>query len=169
MGVAALSAALIVVDYFYFPESPRFYISRGEFKKAKKSYAWIAKINGKPMFPNPLEGEIERPSDSSTGSVKPPAPKLIDLWRGRSAREKCLLFMYPYFWFTADIVTYGISFSINDLSGSVYTYGMLLGVAGLVTAFSGSVLADKLGRKGSFLINWGIAGLSCILYQFISN
>lgn len=174
IGVAALIFLLIIVDCLYLPESPRFYIARGNFRKARRAYAWIARVNGRSMFEAPLEGEtrytISRDDSSATpSSGRPSAPKIIELWRGRTAREKCLIFTYPYFWFIADIVTYGISFSINDLEGSVYTFGMLLGIAGVLTGLSTSVLADKCGRKGAFIISWGMSLLGCILYQFLKS
>ena len=46
---------------------------------------------------------------------------------------------------------------------------MVLGVAGVVTALSTSIMADKLGRKGAFLMSWGMSCLGCILYQFLKQ
>lgn len=45
VGVTVLILLLIIIDYFYLPESPRFHMARGDFRKARKTYAWIARIN----------------------------------------------------------------------------------------------------------------------------
>ena len=35
---------------FYLPESPRFYISRGRFARARAQYTRVARVNGKPAL-----------------------------------------------------------------------------------------------------------------------
>ena len=80
-----------------------------------------------------------------------------------------MLFIFPYLWFIVDIVTYGVSFSINDMKGNIYHYGMIFGLASFFVAITGSFVADKLGRKGAFFLTWGLCFLGCSLYQFLSR
>ena len=42
VGVSVLILLLIIADFFYLPESPRFHMAQGNFQKARKSFAWIA-------------------------------------------------------------------------------------------------------------------------------
>lgn len=46
---------------------------------------------------------------------------------------------------------------------------MILGIAGIVTSVSTSIMADKLGRKGAFIMSWGMSCVGCILYQFLKQ
>ena len=50
---------------FFMRESPKFYVSVGKFEEARKVYKYIAKINGKHMFTNKLEGEEQIEGDTS--------------------------------------------------------------------------------------------------------
>lgn len=68
-----------------------------------------------------------------------------------------------------DVVHYGIGFGLNELSGDIYTNGMLLGVADLISCTSLSYLANKIGRKKSILLTWGCATVGCLVYDFVRN
>lgn len=48
---------LLTLYFFCIYESPRYYVSRKNFRKARVVFEKIAKRNGKPMFQEPLEGE----------------------------------------------------------------------------------------------------------------
>ena len=66
---------------------------------------------------------------------------ICDLWRGQRVRERLLLFIMPFFWFVADVISFGLAFSINSLEGDVYFYGIILGSACLVVAASMGFIA----------------------------
>ena len=68
-----------------------------------------------------------------------------------------------------DIVHYGIGFGLNELSGDIYTNGMLLGAADLISCVSISFLANRIGRKKSILLTWGCATVGCLVYDFIRS
>ncbi len=72
-----------------------------------------------------------------------------------------------FIWFCVDIVHYGIGFGLNELSGSLYTNGMLIGIADLISCVSVSFLANHIGRKKSILVTWGCATVGCLVYDFI--
>ena len=99
----------------------------------------------------------------------PPAKKynISDLWRGTSCREKALLFIFPYCWLVANVVTYGISFSMGELKGNIFYNGMILGCSDLLSTLSLSFVANRLGRKGAWLVTWSFATVGCVLYDAI--
>ena len=49
-------SVVLVVYFIVIPESPRFYLSRKDYKKARKAYSKIALYNGREMFDDPLKG-----------------------------------------------------------------------------------------------------------------
>ena len=56
-------------------------------------------------------------------------------------------------------MSYGVLFSLNQLDGNTYVYGMIIGIA----SFSGSIgsiaVANKCGRKVACFINWVLADM----------
>lgn len=94
--------------------------------------------------------------------------KLCALCR-RSLYDRLLLSSVFFIWFCVDIVHYGIGFGLNELSGNIYTNGMLLGVADLISCVTISFIANRIGRKKSILITWGSATVGCLVYDFIRN
>ena len=78
--------------------------------------------------------------------------------------------MVPLLWFTVDLVYYGIQFGLHQLRGNLYLNGTLSGIAELAGFALGGVFASTcLGRKYSTVLCFAIGGLSCSLYQMISN
>lgn len=77
-----------------------------------------------------------------------------------------MLLLIPLGWFTVDILSYGLNFSINDLHGDIYIFGYIIGGMSFVVALTGTFVADKLGRKGGFFLAWGCAAFGMTLYQF---
>lgn len=74
-----------------------------------------------------------------------------------------------YLWFAVDIVFYGIGFGINELSGDLYTNGIILGISDFISITSISFLVNIIGRKKSILICWAMVSLGCIVYYFVSD
>ena len=102
-----------------------------------------------------------------TTPSQPPKKKtnILDLWRGKSCRDRALLFIFPYCWLIADIVTYGISFSIGELKGNIFYNGMIMGCSDLISTLSLSFVANALGRKKAWLLTWTLGTVGCILYD----
>lgn len=65
----------------------------------------------------------------------------------------------------ADIVTYGISFSVGKLKGNIFYNGMLLGVSDFMSTLSVSCLSNFSGWKIAWFITWGFGTVGCILYD----
>lgn len=74
-----------------------------------------------------------------------------------------------YLWFAVDIVFYGIGFGINELSGDLYTNGIILGISDFVSMIFVSFLVNIIGRKKSILLTWFLVSLGCIVYYFVSD
>lgn len=79
------------------------------------------------------------------------------------------MLLIPLGWFTVDILSYGLNFSINDLHGDIYVFGYIIGGTSLVVCLTGTFVANKLGRKGGFFLAWGFAAFGMTIYQFIQD
>ncbi len=94
---------------------------------------------------------------------------LSDLWVGKSPRQRCVLVVIPLSWFTVDILSYGMSFSINDMDIDLYNAGYIIGGVSVLVALTGTLVANNLGRKGGFFLAWGFAACGMLVYQFASS
>lgn len=152
-------------------ESPRYLISKRKFKEARAVYSFIARVNGRQKFKEALEGEIISSSfrSSEVSAVHPTKNKasILNLCRGKSCRDKVLLFVFPYCWFVAVVVIYGISFSIDKLKGNIYYNGMVMGVSDLTITLSISLVAKYLGRKKAWILTFSLGTIGCFLYDFV--
>ena len=75
----------------------------------------------------------------------------------------------PLFWFVADVISFGLAFSINSLEGDVYFYGIILGSACIVVAASMGFIAECIGRKASFFLVFLLNLVGSVCYQFLSS
>lgn len=66
----------------------------------------------------------------------------------------------------AVVVIYGISFSLDDLHGSIYSNGIIMGICDIVITFSISFIARFLGRKKAWLLTWALGATGCFVYEF---
>ena len=151
----------LVFLIFFYPESPRFYTVHKRFDKARTQYNKVAVINKKPPLTDHLEGELIQRAHTKV--------HLCDLWRGQRARDRVLLFIMPFFWFVADVITYGLVFSINSLDGDVYFFGFILGSACMVVAVTIGFIPEWIGRKPTFYLVFVLNAVGSILYQFLST
>lgn len=87
----------------------------------------------------------------------------------RSLYDRILIAALVYLWFAIDIVFFGIGFGINELSGDLYTNGIVMGISDFVSPVPISVLVNTIGRKKSLLLTWFLATIGCVVYYFVSN
>ena len=87
----------------------------------------------------------------------------------RSLYDRVLIATVMFLWFSVDIVFYGIGFGINELSGDLYTNGIILGISDLVSLIVAAVLVNVIGRKKSILLTWFLAATGSIVYYFVSD
>ena len=78
------------------------------------------------------------------------------------------MIVLPFFWMVSDIISFGLTFSLNKLNGDIYLYGIILGSATLVVAFSVGFVAEWIGRKPTFAILWILNILGSLAYQWLS-
>ena len=160
----------LILFVFLVSESPRYYISRNQYSKARDVFKRIARTNRREIFTATLEGENSLNLLSSSISSQPPSSsnRCVLLCR-RSLYDRILIAAVVYLCFAIDIVFFAISFGINQLRGDIYMNGILMGVSGLLSPVPISFLMNKIGRKKSLLLTWFLATSGCVVYHFVSN
>ena len=163
-AVFVLLLLLIPAIACWVPESPRFHLARRNYPAARQIYARIAAKSNRPMFQDKLQEESLAPHSGWTAR---PKEHLSDLCAGQPCRKRAQLVILPVAWFSADVLSYGVSYSVNDLPGSIYVNSCVLGAVPIVFGLSATALANCLGRKGGFFLAWGLIAAGCALFQLL--
>ena len=181
-----------------FYESPRFLASnQGKYALARVVLNGIARYNGCSEFTEMLEGEKVIGYQESGTSQSLPSPthgvkysfvpitngivsvsesevvdikkySFIDLPKLQSIRRPLLI--NTYLWLIISLGYYAVVFSIPHYIGSPYLSSFLMALAETVSCFLVALLLNKLGRQLIFIINFGVAGVCCLLaLAFISD
>ena len=69
--------------------------------------------------------------------------------------------MVPFIWFAVTFIAYGITYSIGNFPGSIYTNGYLTALAHVVPYYWAN--GEWLGRKKSMILGFFISGLASLL------
>ncbi|XP_077984338.1 organic cation transporter protein-like isoform X2 [Glandiceps talaboti] len=168
--------ALLLVYWFVIPESPRWLLSMGKEKEAKKIIKKIAKIN-KVTLPKDIFDDSWKPclDDDSLGEYKQePEPMddekqygVLDLFRFPNMRKKTLTLAFN--WLANNVVYFGLSLSTSSLGGSDFI-NAFLSAAVEVPAYGIAIFlleSPKLGRRRSLFITMLLSGFGCISAAFV--
>ncbi|XP_059083500.1 solute carrier family 22 member 1-like [Tigriopus californicus] len=160
----AIHAPLIILMSYGFlvPESPRWLISKGRHREAKRIIAQIAKVNGRPEPTHLYNKTNTVHTYHEIRSVE--EIEKVSLWEVLNHRPlllRTLVMMVN--WFSVTMSFYGIIFTLTSLAGDPYLNFFL----GILTELPGIFLVyfsvRFVGRRinMSFLMTFG--GVSCII------
>ena len=79
------------------------------------------------------------------------------------------LVVVPFAWISINFISYGISFSIGNLPGSIYTNGYSFLPALVLVILLVRPMANGLGRRKSMILGFFIAGLACLLFEPLNS
>ena len=148
--------------YPYVHESPRWLFLHDKLTEAEAVLMALEGQNGAMVVSDPLEvpeRALPPVDDENGGSL---LEGLLKIMRPSLRRESLSLF---FAWFTVTLVYYGLAFSADSLSGDVYTNSILLSLVEFpaYVALHFGMDHPKIGRKGSQLLAFAIAGAALLL------
>ena len=150
------------------PESPRSLIHLRKFDQARLVLARMARVNKRTRFEGRFKEE-ESEESLPHGEQSPQAkPRCLDLF-SQSRRRVLLLFVVPCLWMAGDVANYGIQYGLSHLNGSIYTNGLLLGVADFLAQILSGLLSNFWGRKPTILLFWALAAAGCLSYESVGS
>lgn len=182
----AITLVCFLLILLVIPESPRFYLGRHDYVRAKLQFRKLARMNGKTMFTAPLLGEPESqgflpPAHPGSSTLSAPSPLVVGSPRSAAAQENCCLLLkkgspyrvvtvvVPFLFLTIDVIFYGIIFGLNELKGSIYVNGVVAGSADIVAAGLIALLSERVPRKVYILCTWGLITVATLFYHFFSS
>ena len=79
------------------------------------------------------------------------------------------LVVVPLAWFAVSVIAYGMTLSLGNMEGSIYTNGYSSAAANLVSYLFIGPMANCLGRKKLLILSFFITGVVCMLYEPLSS
>jgi len=141
--VTGAPALVVVVFWFFTPESLRWLLVKGKMEDAEKLYKKIARVNRKEL---PKEGlEIDTGTDDNTrlGDIR-------DLFKSRSLAKTTLISWVC--WFVNALVYYGVFLSAPAIGGNLYLNFFLASIIELPAIPAGVWIYNRFGRKKGVIV-----------------
>ncbi|KAH8880772.1 putative sugar transporter [Thozetella sp. PMI_491] len=157
-GIQFIFAVLIAFFTFFIPNSPRWLLSKDREEDAIVS---LRRLRPKSDVDNGnCEAEIQAIKESLQDQVhKGP---WIDLVRGSNLRRTMIVIVYYFFQQTtgqAFVSTYQtVFYATNGYAAEAFTYPIVSSCLGMVAVIPAMYLVEKLGRRYTLLISYGLQG-----------
>jgi len=161
---------LMIALFHYMWESPKWLVSKGYYKSAKKLIQMIADANGREIavdyeFMEQHDANALKKDDSDINQHS------VSLGYGT-------LFKYPslrtvtiggsFIYFSIQFVYYGAIFAIGSVAGSLYLNTFLLGLSEFLGYVASVPMVRFMKRKVSFSSTFILAGISSLAFLLVS-
>lgn len=168
----SLPLLLLYSCFFILPESPRWLIATGNYKRAAKVMQTIAKFNGKSIpddYEQVLRDKMQvRPTptammmtvDDADAASPPPSLGMLDLFKTPNMRAKTLII--TFIWFSNTCVYVGLSYYAPALGGDEIWNFFLAGAVELPTYLFLWPGLHYLGRRWILCASMIIGGVACL-------
>lgn len=171
----AVSLPLLLLYFFFFtlPESPRWLVATGKYRRAARIMSEMAKLNEK-TIPDNYEEILRRHFDPSLqntnndetnpNQTKPPNIGVLDLFRTTNMRAKTLII--TFIWFSNTCVYVGLSYYAPALGGDEIWNFFLAGAVELPTYLFLWPGLSCIGRRWILCVSMLVGGFAC-LFTFL--
>uniref|UniRef100_A0A8C5Q4R2 Solute carrier family 22 member 13 n=1 Tax=Leptobrachium leishanense TaxID=445787 RepID=A0A8C5Q4R2_9ANUR len=151
--IGSVPTALLFFYIWVFPESPRWLITKGKYKEAKKVLHRAASMNKK-TFSEELLSQIHEENTSKKGNI-------LDLFRKRYLRKIALIM--GFVWFVNSLVYYGLSLNIGSFGLDIYLTQLIFGAVEIPARLGAVFLVQIFGRKFSQVGCLLLGGIVCLI------
>ncbi|XP_058091583.1 organic cation/carnitine transporter 4-like [Magnolia sinica] len=169
--ISSIPSLLYLVTVIPFiPDSPRWYLVRGNIDKAMNVMQDIAKCNGKRLPDGvslTLDDASSQKCDDPTTETAILGSSLIDVARLPLTRVRLILIVIINF--LTSVVYYGLSLNVVNLGTNIYINVALNAVAEMPAFALTAWLLDIFGRKPLAIGTMWFSGVFCIVGSLIKN
>ncbi|XP_064455002.1 solute carrier family 22 member 3-like [Ornithodoros turicata] len=170
----AMADALLLLTFWWAPESSSWLISRGQKKEAVKLLQWIAKFNGKDISEEQIEKTFEQRDDSEFHVESEVAEELRGFWSSTLALvetpriRKNTLLVLPI-WCLITMSIYVGSLQLGRMGLHVYSVYSITSAFELPVNIFCVVALDRLGRRWPNVAFIFIGGLICVIMAIVQT
>ncbi|XP_054943643.1 solute carrier family 22 member 1 [Physeter macrocephalus] len=157
----SLPTFLLLLGYWFVPESPRWLLSQKRNTQAVKIMDHIAQKNGK--LP-PADLKMLSLEEDVTEKL---SPSFVDLFRTPHLRKHTFILMY--LWFTSSVLYQGLIMHMGVTGGNLYLDFFYSALVEFPAAFIILVTIERFGRLYPMAGSNLVVGAACFLMIFISH
>ncbi|XP_071957175.1 organic cation transporter protein-like [Antedon mediterranea] len=163
--VVSICPGLLLLVYFFIPESPRWLLLQNRQEEAKNILQKIAKFSNKEL-PDDFIEHIELKTEPTKQRPSTFASTL-NIFRYSNMRRKTLILIYC--WFTACLVYYGLTYGVEGLDVNVYVGICVMGVLEFFATFTTAFSIQRFGRRSMLVACLIITGTMSFINIWIPS
>ncbi|KAK7108499.1 organic cation transporter protein-like isoform X2 [Littorina saxatilis] len=148
---------VILVGYFFVPESPRWLVSKGRLDEAQKIVDAMAKTNGVSIAPKLSSAMFDKKDNSQNRGTRVTPLQLFRV--PRLFVRYNLLYLS---WILIVLCNYGLSYNVTNMSGDIFLNYTVLNLVEFISLFLFFFLIERIGRRHFLLASIGTGGVVCL-------
>ncbi|XP_055547162.1 organic cation transporter protein-like [Wyeomyia smithii] len=153
--------AVLLLMWYWVPESPRWLLAKGKIEELKRLIDTAARVNGR-RLPLNYEKTLSSPGSECSKDVV----SVFDLFQGKIVRTTLIMLIV---WFAIVVLYFGITLHLSNLGGDIYLNTVLAGAVESIAICLSIVVVLKLGLRVNLFLYMAVAGLSCIVMNFVPD
>ncbi|KAM3928000.1 solute carrier family 22 member 13-like [Leptodactylus fuscus] len=149
--------ALLVLYFWFLPESPRWLLTKGKNEKAKILLQKAARMNKREISDDILQ-QLQEEKQTKSGNM-------IDLFRIPDLRTKTLIMCLV--WFMNALVYYGLSLKVGSFGLDIYLTQLIFGAVEVPARIGSMFTVQFFGRRLSQSLYLLLGGTACLIITAI--
>uniref|UniRef100_A0A2M3ZLB7 Putative organic cation transporter n=1 Tax=Anopheles braziliensis TaxID=58242 RepID=A0A2M3ZLB7_9DIPT len=164
MQFAITLPGLVLVSVWYWcPESPRWLLAKGRLDELYLLLERAASTNGL-LLPDHCRKSLV--VASTNGDEPEVAVTVGDVFRRKFIRTTLVMIVV---WFGIILIYFGITLHLSNLGGDIYINTVIAGSVEAIAICASILVVLKLGLRINLFLYMVIAGLSCIVMNFVPD
>ncbi|XP_067674872.1 organic cation transporter protein-like [Haliotis asinina] len=154
--VLSVPSVLLLLLWWFIPESPRWLLSRGRDAEAEEIIRKAAEVNGVDLPPKIF--------DKSMVDLNQPQARVWEMFTTPVLLIRSLVIFLN--WFVISMVYYGLGLNVQNLSGDIYLNFTIANIVETLAYIMCIFLLDRAGRKKLHCGSMMLGGIACLATMF---
>ncbi|XP_041760709.1 organic cation transporter protein [Anopheles merus] len=160
-----LPGLLLVTSWYWCPESPRWLLAKGRLDELCQLLERAASTNHL-QLPANYRKALQAEGEDANGGQPEAAISVGDVFRRKFIRTTLVMIVV---WFGIILIYFGITLHLSNLGGDIYLNTVIAGSVEAIAICLSIVVVLKLGLRINLFLYMVVAGLSCIVMNFVPD